>query len=193
MKRDGNTAIVAQAGLVLLLLGVSTSQAQAAVEVDFIDNFTTAESANTHQTPADPFANPTFQNVFDLSETPYLYLETPARDFPNPISYQSTIFSKWYFNSVEKYSTNGPGDLNQNEFFFTPPNWDTIKEPGLWAIDSSYELRPLFNPSELTAFGGSSTDFTVTGPTVTPEPVSMALFGLGAGALALSRRKRYLR
>ncbi len=176
--------------LTLFTSVLTASPLFAAVEMDFIDNFTTSDSFNTGSGPANPFGNPQPKNSFDLSENPYLYLETPQNNFADPFALNATTLSKWYFGGAEKYSVGGPGDLNQNEFFFTPNNWDSIKQVGLWTIDSSYELHPLLNPGELTAFGGSVATFSVTSPTVTPEPISMALFGLGAGVLALTRRRK---
>ena len=175
----------------ILAAFLAPTNVYATVELDFIDNFTTTESANTHQTPADPFANPVFQDIFGWDETPYLYLETPQRNIQNHFFDNAFVSTKWFFNSQEKFSSTGFGDMNQNEFFYTPPDWTSIRQLGLWTIESSYELRPQFTPGELTAFGEGSTQFTVSAPTVTPEPATMVLFGLGGAALALARKRRH--
>ncbi len=128
----------------------------------------------------------TAKSVFAWDETPWLHITLGGANgghFPN-------ITSDWKFggNTLGEADENGTAD--QANFWVSPLNWNSIRQTGLWTVDSAFQIIHKSNGNNLGS-GTDSTTFTVgEAPTVTPEPVSMALFGLGAGALGLKRLRR---
>jgi hypothetical protein len=114
----------------------------------------------------------TEKTVFAPSETPFLYVKLPAAG-----------------NSVVNSFWSGPqGSLdftrnfsNGDERWLSPSGWNTPADAGEWEIGANY-----FFPSG--ASGSGSVNFTVT-----PEPVSTALFLAGGVPMAwgLYRRRKY--
>lgn len=102
-----------------------------------------------------------------ISESFGLFIDTPT-------GWQSATLNKWYSDRAEN-----AGNIQALIYPLAEREWLVAWE------DLSYAS---FGP------GGSDRDFNdlYVKVTVTPEPASMALFGLGAGLLALSRR-RFLR
>jgi hypothetical protein len=71
-----------------------------------------------------------------------------------------------------------------NGFFGTSP----VATGAAGGVDTTGNSIPTYN-----LFGGATgipTGFTLAGPSVTPEPSSMALAGLGAAALLIFRRRK---
>ncbi len=69
-------------------------------------------------------------------------------------------------------------------WYFKAPDWDIHGQPGPWNVTTSWAVDGVYDPAYRFY------NFNVTPATVTPEPASMALFGLGAGALALAKRRK---
>lgn len=124
------------------------------------------------------------KNTFSLSETPFLFVKLP------PVNNEryGEVFTNWIFGSSVQDSANTTGILGQEKFWLSPLNWSSIAQPGTWLIDGSYFIIKESNDS-LKKFGNTSYNFTVT-----PEPISMMLFGLGGAVLGLVglRRKKIL-
>lgn len=121
------------------------------------------------------------KNTFSLSETPYLFVKLP------PVNNEryGEVFTNWIFGASVLGNANETGVLGQEKFWLSPLNWNSITQPGTWLIDGGYFIIKQSNDS-LKKFGNASYNFTVT-----PEPISMTLFGLGASVLGLSGlRKR---
>lgn len=105
------------------------------------------------------------------NETPFLYvkLSDPGLSFKA---------AWWNDPSSDSYFTSEGPSANQ-ETWLSLSNWDSVKEHGLWTINGSF----LSAGAPLDS-GTASYQFTVS-----PEPVSSALFIIGG--LALGGRKFY--
>src|SRR3989338_5646677 len=117
----------------------------------------------------------TLQNVYSMSQTPWLYLALPNQGFHFDVAIWTDP------NNVLAAQTFGPSTSSQ--VWFSPFNWNSIKQPGVWTIAASY-LYPFPTPSS-----GNG----VTSLTVTPEPVSSGLFLLGGAALAAAGIRKKLK
>ena len=159
---------------------VISSPVNAAVEVDPISFYTVADSVST-----------ALKNTFVLGETPWLYVHIPDQYNGNS-NWTPIVASLWNHGWTFGFDqvTGAKGD---REFHLSLDNWGNKEKLGTWTINGGYAY---WNDNCLIRqYGDERTTFTVVaqGPgTVTPEPISMALFGLGAGVLGLAgaRRKR---
>jgi len=113
------------------------------------------------------------QDVFDIDETPWLYLKLSAVD-------NNFIQTAWLSPTNDRYEF-GTETVNTDEWWIPLSEWETRAEPGEWRAGAMLYLAD--NPQDL-----SNTKFTRF--TVTPEPLGCALFALGGMALAFFRRKR---
>jgi hypothetical protein len=123
---------------------------------------------------------------FDIDgAAPWLYLRLPASPHA---SGNSSVDSHWFFNPEvsEQFASGDPGDTDLQRDFWLPSDlvWDSNKAVGDWHIDASFFWNgPGTGANDV--IGNQTVNFTVT-----PEPVSVALFGMGAGALGLTRLRR---
>lgn len=137
------------------------------------DIHTTADNSST-----------TLKDTFTTSETPWLYVDVPAR--PDSGSKKLTIDALWFYGleaAARGTSTFNDGNTaDDTQFLQAPLTWSTITQAGDWRVDAVYTWK---NGNTINRTGTGSFNFTVT-----PEPVSMALFGMGAGALGLTSLRR---
>lgn len=106
---------------------------------------------------------------YDISKTPYLYVRlSSAADV--------SLFSFWG-NSGDMHATftSNPSTGSQQDFFLTPADWSTVKSTGNWDVFGQY----------ITQQGEICPDCAYTSFVVTPEPMSMVLYGMGGLPLAL--------
>lgn len=152
-------------GISVFLFASMTNFAFASVDANGVSLFITDNGSTTSKT------------TFDLSETPYLYVS-----FPGSFSaLWKSADGLWNDpDGLLKGSTTDPFAGMNN--WYTISNWNSVKKAGLWEVDTSYLVTDFFDEKN----GGEKLNFSVT-----PEPISSALFLLGGGALALrSFRKR---
>ncbi len=181
----------------LAILALHSSQAFAAV------NWT--NDATHAAFTVDGNGSTTAKTNFGWDETPWLYVLLPgySTDSPSLKANTTLLQDKWNFgdrtavdgnaNTSEAYGATQTVSGDKLDFWVSPTNWTTIRQAGSWEIyDIFYQFKNGANLRQEGAFTGNSgiVNFTVNGPTVTPEPVSMALFGIGAGALGLKRFRR---
>ena len=112
----------------------------------------------------------TVKTIFGFDETPFLHLHLPSNALNFTTSFWNAPSSASYFTS------HGPS--TDQDVWFSLVNWNTIREKGLWNV----------NAGVLFAQGGSASDQTSF--TVTPEPMSAALFVVGGLTLALASRRK---
>lgn len=122
---------------------------------------------------------------FDLGQKPWLFLELP----------DVTVYE--WMATVYTYNHNGSSYTatpNTDPFFtdgdkiwltLSDAKWFEIQGEGLWTVS----LTSILVSGSSFDFVTGSTNFTVNN-TVVPEPLSMSLFLLGSGVLALRRRRR---
>lgn len=113
------------------------------------------------------------KNVFDWSETPWLYLKLPVAEY--------NVTSSWWTSPSDQYFYTSTTPSSYQELWLTLNNWTTLREVGLWKVSALYYYAN--NPCD--EHGVGYTSFTVT-----PEPLGCALFAVGGIALALFRKKR---
>ncbi len=138
-----------------------------------------AESNFPQFKTVDADGSTTVKNEFGWDETPWVYGLTDAVS----ANRHAHVQTEWYFNSSLLGTANEDGPNQQNTFWFTPLNWNSIKQAGVWTVKGYFQVDDA--PHTLFKSGADQHTFTVT-----PEPISMALFGLGAGALGLKRMRR---
>ena len=95
--------------------------------------------------------------------------------------------NNWGKTSLFYECDNCPSYNNSPPFtwYFKAPDWDIHGQTGRWNVTTSWAVDGVYDPAYRFY------NFDVTSPTVTPEPASIVLFGLGAGVLALTgKRKR---
>lgn len=112
------------------------------------------------------------QNDFSYdTDTPFLYvkLSDPGLSFKA---------AWWNDETGDSYFTS-EGPNSDQESWLTLSNWHSVKEHGLWTVNGSF----LYSGVPLDA-GSAQYQFTVS-----PEPISSALFLVGG--LALAGRKAY--
>lgn len=108
---------------------------------------------------------------FSLSETPWLYLHLPDAGL--------NVVASWWQSPSLTYTFAGTSPSTAQDIWISPSDWATIKTTGIWNVNAGYSYAT-------GETGARSASFTVT-----PEPISSALFLLGGGALALrTYRKR---
>ncbi|MFH0985864.1 MAG: PEP-CTERM sorting domain-containing protein [Candidatus Omnitrophota bacterium] len=170
----------------------SLKSPQAPKPIDYTADFT---SADTYQDNG----STTLEDHFNtsLGESPWLKLvlsgDNDYEDWNSP-SRNSSVTTDWFFGDTKMFSinTNGGSDKTKDTYWLSPSTdllqgtgltWNDLKNNyGAWHINASYEWK----------FAGN----TVTGTannipfTMTPEPISMVLFGLGAGVLGLAQVRR---
>lgn len=148
----------------LVILLAAASVVLASPKTFAFDEFRMVDAAGSY----------TDKSSFGWNETPYLYIKRNA-----PVNL--AIF--WL--SPENVSFFRPAQLNADnsyEAWITLVNWEASKKAGEWKV-KGFGVR---NPQDC-----ATTSFMVT-PTVTPEPLSLALFGIGGLPLAARfiRRKK---
>lgn len=174
--------------VITLSLGLLSSSAYAKVNnytADFI-------SADTYQANGSTTLDDDFNT--SLGESPWLKLVLPGNNdyvgWDSP-SRNSSVTTDWFFGDTKMFSinTNGGSDKTKDTYWLSPSadqlqgtglSWNDLKTYyGAWHINASYEWK----------FAGN----TVTGTannipfTMTPEPVSAALFLIGGVALSTRR------
>ncbi len=125
------------------------------------------------------------KSVFGFDETPWLYVQIPDQN--NGLKNWSPFGgSFWHFEDAFPAAGTDfqEGATNETrEFWLSPSNWFDIRQTGDWYVRGGYIYTKL--DGKTGQYGNAETNFTVT-----PEPASLALFGLGAGALGLVRARR---
>ena len=128
----------------------------------------------------------TEKDTFALSETPWAFGHVPGVG----ANRHAAVQTDWFFNSVLMGEADLTGGSGVNDFWATPLNWDSIKQAGDWTLKGFFQVHE-DSDNSIFRTGNNTYFFTVApAPTVTPEPVSVALFGLGAGALGIHSRLR---
>ena len=113
----------------------------------------------------------TAKSTFSLNETPWLYVKVSDA--------VKNITSTWWNDpNGNSYDASLPGSTATTKWL-TLSDWNTVKTPGNWDINGSVFYRNGVCETAATKF------------TVTPEPISTALFLLGGATLGLGAyRKR---
>ena len=132
-------------------------------------------------------------DLFQWDEKPEYRFDYKLSGISDFNSHEFLINTTWTFlgNGTE-LSSQGSGSCTgcSGDIFsygwWNFPNWSVNRQPGDWTANLDWNIDGGATEFNQT-FG-----FQITGPTVTPEPTSMLLFGLGAGALALARRRKKL-
>jgi hypothetical protein len=155
--------------LIIAVLAIATTwfgaNAFASVQPSFEQIYMT-DAAGSHTPKAGTIPS------FGWAETPYLYVKLGMGGLSN------VIFSLFY-QDPQNSTQATPAMQSGDEYWFSPANWNNtgVKNLGAWKADlgAHYPGGYLYDSQSFT---------------VTPEPVSSALFLLGGGALALYRYKR---
>lgn len=121
------------------------------------------------------------KTTFGWDEKPWLFLDLPSAVY----DWAATV-STWSWSGGAAHSTIPGTDLLNNVgnkvwLSFSDARWDSFKEQGSWLINPITILVSGYTP---TFIAGQ------TSCTVTPEPISCALFLLGGGALFAARKRK---
>lgn len=123
------------------------------------------------------------KSVFGLGEKPWLYLQLPNGTHQYNTD---TTFSEWNLGGDSFYPS-----LLEDSYYregnniwiaFSDANWSVNKAVGEWEIDA---LTVLYKDGKPKKSVLGMTNFTVT-----PEPVSVCLFLLGAGGMFVRRLRK---
>jgi len=119
------------------------------------------------------------KTTFDWNETPYLYVKLPR------IGVYADINTDWLSPDTSIFESNKsvvlPGILDSKSQWISLEDWNDVKQIGTWTVSGTYGyLLPC-------ASGSGTASFVVT-----PEPVSLLLYGLGGLPIAahLIRRRK---
>ena len=132
-----------------------------------------------HIYPVASSGSVTPQTVFQINDTPFIYLHLPFSGFNAVAAFWESpsgpSFLTADFSSATEYwfSPDDGTDAAHN-----PVSWNSVKEPGHWDVRSGYAYLD-------GTVGGGSTGFTVT-----PEPLAALLFPFGGLVLAGLTRRR---
>ena len=118
------------------------------------------------------YGSTAIKTTFGWDEKPWLYLKFPASsDFVN------NIYSTW---TDPHGVTNSVGDtLSGSQVWLGFDTWNSIRTTGLWNVTANY-----------SGYSGGPSGSGATTFTVTPEPISSALFLFGGLVLAAGYRKK---
>lgn len=127
------------------------------------------------------------KTTFGWNETPFTYLQFNSDNLN--LNKDLGLDYRFKFNGTgstywETRTETLTGETGLLDYWQSLTNWDSVKQVGTWEVKTFWH-----NPG--ASNGNSTYSFNV----VTPEPISMALFGLGAGVLGLAgirRRKKIL-
>ena len=130
---------------------------------------------------------------FDINgPKPWLYVKLPS----SPSSLFSSIGSDWLFNpqATIQFSVAGGQSSTATDFWLSPSDtvWGSKESLGEWHVNSNFAWISIqfaenggIGVGRIDSAGNGVANFTVV-----PEPGSIALFGIGAGALGLTRLRR---
>ena len=133
----------------------------------------------SNHTPFTTFENNTHkETTFELKdETPFVYLRLKHLDKKEDLS----INYVWTHGTDTYKQTETYSDIASLKNWQSLDIWNSVRAVGDWTVITSW------------GYLGKGCDMitkTSRFSVVTPEPVSMILFGLGAGVLGLSRLRR---
>jgi hypothetical protein len=144
------------------------------------------------------------QSDFTRNETPWLYVKLPSYTLTGGNNKVDDLYlrDKWNFGTrtivdatLSGIPTGGTFSSTltpPTEYWVSPTNWSTDpsfhNQVGTWEIyDIFYQFRRSGTEKQEGSFTGNG---GVVNFNVVPEPVSMVLFGLGAGVLGLAQLRR---
>ncbi len=120
--------------------------------------------------PVDADGSTTIKNIFSFDETPYIHLHLPG---------VGLNFAGSFWNSptnLNHFASHGPS--TDQDIWFSLTNWNTVREQGNWGVIANFFSSQGLSGSDQTSF------------TVTPEPLSAALFVVGGLTLAAATRRK---
>lgn len=137
----------------------------------------------------------TAQPDYNVGDTVWLYLGVPdaSPSISGWVPSKTNLTSTWIDPSSVSTPVNftgGAGTYNTADQYWL--SLGPVTAAGVWTINNiSYQFMPgTGGQKQHGIYTGSAVNFNVNAPTVTPEPISMALFGLGASVLGLAGVRR---
>ena len=129
--------------------------------------------------PTDAPPSITEKTSFDLDETPYIYVHLPKPGAHVVIGFWQSPGGSFFVTQTPPFSTELNHWFSLNDAVDSSSH-HAINQAGKWNVGATFAYS---DPS--FARGGGETSFTVT-----PEPVSSALFLTGGLALIAGHRRR---
>ena len=126
------------------------------------------------------------------TDAPWIHFVLPAA--PTATDW-STIYMDWkWFNPVtssfeSQYPVSQDRESGIVASWYSPLDWTSIQKPGEWKVDATFKWWQDDAGTIVDQTGSGSVGFLMSSQTVTPEPISAALFLIGG--LALSTRKLF--
>ena len=133
---------------------------------------TDANNSDTYQ-PIQPGYS---YQTYEWDDTPWFYFAVPANVETTTMNWETALMTASQKTQTDTITGIAPHST-AIWIWTSPDNWPDLRQAGDWFVR--------------TDSGSSEGAFTIKeAPAPVPEPASILIFGLGAGGLALFRRKR---